>query len=103
MQNTTMLYLIEPQDFSDALKASAKNRYETLDAEILEIITYDDVEYNLYKINTNSINVMIYAGAVSYMDGNVLKNRFTGDSNLPKPLKQLFERHTKSAGGSETK
>lgn len=106
MQDTTtiMLYLMEPQYFETAKAEHEKFKYGFLTSELLEKITYDGVEYALYKINTNSMNVMAYASAASSMDGNVVKNKFTGAwAYLPESLKQLFERHTKSAGGSETK
>ncbi len=89
MQNTTttMLYLIEPQHFESVKTEHAKFKHGFLTSELVENIT--------------PIQVI---SAASSMDGNVVKNKFTGAwAYLPEPLKQLFERHTKSSGGSETK
>lgn len=101
---TTMLYLIEPQHFEVSKTENAKFQHVISMSELLDKITYDGVEYNLYQINTNSMNVMFYATIVTSMDGNVVKNKITGAFNyLPEQLQELFDRHLKSAGGSETK
>lgn len=104
MQKRTYLFLITAIDFQLAEKEAKELQYGIFTATLLETIEYDDTAYKLYRINTNSANSMFYASAIMNMGGLTLKNKLTGVPNeLPDIIKQLFNRHLKSAGGSETK
>lgn len=104
LQPRASLFLMTETDFESAKKEHAKFRYGIFSGTHLDTIEYDGEAYNLYCINTDSINPMHYASAVMNMGGLTLKNRFTGvGTELPAIIKQLFDRHLKSAGGSETK
>lgn len=103
-QTRPYLFLMTEESFDIATKEHTKFRYDIFTATLLDTIEYDLVSYNLYRINTNSINPMHYASAVMNMGGITLKNKLTGVPNeLPDIIKQLFNRNLKSAGGSETK
>lgn len=106
MQEHTRIYLfiMTEESFDIAKKEQSKLRHGIFTATLLDTIEYDGVAYNLYRVNTNSINPMHYASAVVNMGGLTLKNKITGVPNeLPDIIKRIFNRHTKSAGGSETR
>lgn len=103
-QTHTYLFLMTEKSFEIAAKENTKFRYNIFTATLLDTIEYDLVAYNLYRVNTDSINPMHYASAVVNMGGLTLKNKITGVPNeLPDIIKRIFNRHTKSAGGSETR
>lgn len=103
-QTPAYLFLMTEKHFESAKTEHSKCSFGIFSATLLDTIEYDDTAYHLYRINTNSINPMYYASAVMNMGGITLKNKLTVVPNeLPDIIKQLFNRHLKSAGGSEKK
>lgn len=95
----TYIFLMYEEDFIDM-----KIKFQKFDfiSKLIDNITYQGDKYNLYYINSDQLLLMTYAMGVTTIDGQIKKNKFTGIGNeFPAIIKQLFDRHIKSAGGSE--
>jgi hypothetical protein len=102
MKSTTMtitgLYLFTAKNFKDMEERIysyvGKN---DMNALLKEEIIFNGELMQLYMISTQTAEVMFFAHAASTMDGNFVKNRFSGtfgnNQNLPTSIGQLFQRH----------